>query len=88
MSDQDIQKELIELREQVAALSAQKEEATAAQTEGDGGQTQPPSQGRSKFEQQLDELYGLLDEQIRDIPTFTALGIFALGILMGRLLPR
>jgi hypothetical protein len=42
----------------------------------------------SELKQQFDELLEKLNQELSEIPTATAIGIFALGVLVGRLLPR
>ena len=88
MSTSDVQAELKQLREEVAALSAartQKESPTQQQDEdapadSDAGNTEHAIKG------QIDELVKLLQDEIRDMPAATTLAVFALGVLMGRLL--
>lgn len=88
MTDQDLENELKELRQQVATLSAAREQAAKEASEPEPQPSKSQPQRRSTFDEQLEELYELLEEQIRDIPTLTAIGIFALGVLLGRLMPR
>ena len=88
MSTSDVQEELNQLRKEVAALSAQrKKKASSAPREdedapadAEAGETEHAIKG------QIEELIKLLQEEIRDMPAATTLAVFALGILMGRLL--
>jgi hypothetical protein len=41
-----------------------------------------------KIKDQFDGFVDMLEKQLHEIPAGTAIAIFALGVLMGRLLPR
>ena len=92
MSESDTSKELKKLRAEVAALSkAQKASARAstepAAVEGEGdGDESLLSEAIGLGKDQFEELATLLEEEIRDLPTVTCLTIFALGVLMGRMM--
>jgi hypothetical protein len=92
MSNDDTTRELEKLRADVAALSeARREDAAKAEAPrpepAPVAEAQPeavslPEEQRS----QIEELGELLHKEIRDLPTITALTVFSLGILMGRLM--
>jgi hypothetical protein len=94
MADQDIMQEIEELKKQLQALQAAKgqsgaqpspEEPEQGPREETGGESGTWLRDLLK---QAEELMGGLDLQFKDVPAKTALLIFALGILMGRLLSR
>ena len=99
MSKDDVERELAQLRAEVAALSAARKESAAApvppvadataSTETDA----PPETGAVDGAQaaepehpQLNELLELLEAEVKDLPKVTCLIVFTLGILMGRFL--
>jgi len=41
-----------------------------------------------KIKEQFEGFVELLEKQLQDVPAGTAIAIFALGVLLGRLLPR
>lgn len=99
MSDEEIKRDLAQLRAEVAALSSARRESGSASAGAEA--TPQPSEapaaapasggtvesGAEEAEQsQLDELLELLEAEIKDLPTITCLIVFSLGILMGRFL--
>ncbi len=94
MSDLDIMQEIKELKKQLQALEAAKGHAdTQGASEEPGQGPQEETQGEAgtwlrDLIKQAEELMGGLDFQFKDVPAKTALVIFALGVLMGRLLSR
>ncbi len=94
MVDRDIMQEIEELKKQLQALEATKGQAGAQVS---SGKPEPRPLGETGEEagswfrdliKQAEELMGGLDLQFKDVPAKTALVIFALGILMGRILSR
>jgi len=94
MADSDIMQEIEELKKQLLALEAAKghagdqvspEEPEQPAQEGMGGEAGTWLRDLIK---QAEGLMGGLDFQFKDVPAKTALVIFALGVLMGRLLSR
>ena len=94
MTDKDIRSEIEELKAQLASLSpaggqgagqpaagAAPHQADAAEDAGGGGWLRD-------IMKQAEELMGGLDLQLKDVPAKTALMIFALGVLTGRLLSK
>lgn len=94
MTDKDIRSEIEELRTRLESLSraggqgaaqpaagAAPHEAEAAEDTGAGGWLRD-------IMKQAEELMGGLDLQLKDVPAKTALMIFALGVLTGRLLSK
>ncbi len=99
MAGDDTARELEKLRADVAALQdarredhqkAQESSATGTTSApaGDAPQSQAAEAAALPEEQrtQLEELGELLHQEIRGLPTITALAVFSLGILMGRLM--
>ncbi len=96
MTDKDIRSEIEELRAQLESLSrtaGQEQDASsqaagpAPRREGDAEENAASGWFRDIIKQ-AEELMGGLDLQLKDVPAKTALLIFALGILTGRLLSR
>ena len=91
MEDREIMQEIEELRMQLQALSSARGAAaspgptTQQEVAGEGGEA-----GFSFRDiiRQAEELIGDLDLHLKDVPAKTALVIFALGVLTGRLLSR
>ncbi len=94
MTDKDIRSEIEELRAQMEALSRKKGEDASSPAAGEaprqeGGAGDDAATGWFRdIIKQAEELMGGLDLQLKDVPAKTALLIFALGILTGRLLSR
>jgi hypothetical protein len=94
MADHDIMQEIEELKKQLQALEAAKGHAGAqVSSEGSEKNTREEIGGEAgtwlrDLIKQAEELMGGLDLQFKDVPAKTALVIFALGILTGRLLGR
>jgi hypothetical protein len=102
MTDKEMQKELESLRSEVAALSRARANdrghdsepetppaaaeaslaAAAAVTEAAAIDIDDPEAVQS----QMDRLLAQLENEIRDMPAITTLGVFSLGVLFGRLL--
>jgi ElaB/YqjD/DUF883 family membrane-anchored ribosome-binding protein len=95
MTDKDIRSEIEELRAQLESLSrtaGQQDASSSAagatpRREGDAEDDAASGWFRDIIKQ-AEELMGGLDLQLKDVPAKTALLIFALGILTGRLLSR
>lgn len=104
MSNAAIAKELSELRAQVEELrQARKPEQTDLQPQTDGlpEPSTIPEPGADSIkkvladkagigdaEAQIQELITALEEEIKDTNPMTMLVVFALGVLIGRLLPK
>jgi ElaB/YqjD/DUF883 family membrane-anchored ribosome-binding protein len=91
MEDKDIMQEIEELRKQLQTLSAARGPAAppepspqeqAAEAGGEAGEW------LREIVKQAEDLIGGLDLHFKDVPAKTALVIFALGVLTGRLLSR
>ncbi|HSA78923.1 MAG TPA: hypothetical protein VLG72_08705 [Nitrospirota bacterium] len=94
MADRDIMQEIEELKKQLQALEAAKGHA-GAQVSAEEPEQRPLGDIGGEagtwigdLIKQAEELMGGLDLQFKDVPAKTALVIFALGVLMGRLLSR
>lgn len=94
MTDKDIRTEIEELRAQLEALSRVGEQDAAQPAAGEAlrGEDDAESAGAGGWlrdiMKQAEELMGGLDLQLKDVPAKTALMIFALGVLTGRLLSK
>jgi len=88
MSVSDVQKELDQLRKEIAALSAARNKKEPNWTQSDDNASSDAEAGDTEHEikGQIEELIKLLQDEIRDMPALTALAVFALGVLLGRLL--
>ncbi len=86
MSNADVQKELEQLRKEVAALSTARNQKEPPTTREDDDEPTDTGQGETEhaIKGQIEELIKLLQEEIREMPAVTTLAVFALGILMGR----
>ncbi len=94
MADRDIMQEIEELKKQLQALEAAKGHA-GPQASSQGPEQRPREEAGGEtgtwlrdLIKQAEELMGGLDLHFKDVPAKTALVIFALGVLMGRLLSR
>ena len=64
---------------------------TADPTSAEPAAAEPEHEAEEQFSElreQFDELLEKLNQDLSEIPTATAIGIFALGVVVGRLLPR
>ena len=88
MSTSDVQQELAALRKEVAALSAarKQKEAPAGPDNDDARTDTEQRDAGNAIKGQIEELTTLLQEEFREMPAVTTLAVFALGVLMGRLL--
>jgi hypothetical protein len=92
MSDRDIMQEIDDLRSQLQSLTATRRQAESEAIEGGSEQRTQAQAGEETgtwfhdLIKQAEEVLGGLDLQFKDVPAKTALVIFALGILTGRLL--
>ena len=92
----DLKSEIDALRSQIEALTKQMppapDVAQSGQTDLLGGATLGQfgidSETVDKIKDQFDGFVDLLEKHLHEIPAGTAIAIFALGVLLGRLLPR
>ena len=87
MSETDVQRQLEELRQQVASLAAQRAttervDAPTPDEAADEGAAEP---NHAPFEQ-IEDLVHLLEKELRESPVVSGLAIFAAGVLVGRML--
>ncbi len=87
-SDADIQAELLELRKRVEALAAaRRSKRSQTEHEDDESEETPENeQAKQDIKKQIEDLMKLFQEEIRDMPAMPTLGVFMLGILVGRYL--
>ena len=90
MTDKDIRTEIEELRAQLEALSRAGGQDAAQPAAGAAplGEGEPADGWLHDILKQAEEFMGGLDLQLKDVPAKTALVIFALGVLTGRLLSK
>ena len=98
MSDDDLRRDMREMRAQLAESSAARKAATPEAKraslpeeparEPDLTEDTSNEEDVTRLQSELDKLLESLDDELSEIPTATAVGIFALGVLLGRLLPR
>jgi len=92
MTDKDILSEIEELRTRLNSLSRSREQGPP----GDAADAVPPGEEEpnvaggwlQELLKQAEDLWNGLDIQLKDVPAKTALVIFALGVLTGRLLSK
>ena len=88
MGKASLEREVQELRKQVALMAEQgKTRSDAGEPSADEGLSDEEG-NMSVLRAKLEEFMGTLHKDLQEIPATTAVGIFALGVLMGRLLPR
>ncbi len=91
MADKDMRSEIEELKAQLASLSRSGDagqQAGAAEDRRDETGGIPGGGWLKDIVKQAEELWSGLDLQLKDVPAKTALVIFALGVLMGRMLSK
>jgi len=98
MSDDDLRRDMRAMRAQLAESSAARKAATPEATGTSPPEQPAPGSGLvpdseaeeeiATLQGELDKLLENLDNELSEIPTATAVGICALGVLLGRLLPR
>jgi hypothetical protein len=92
----DLQNEIEALRSQIEALTKQIPQTADAAQAGQTDLSSGASPGQfgidpetiDKIKDQFDGFVDLLEKHLQEIPAGTAIAIFALGVLLGRLLPR
>ena len=93
MAKQDCGPEILELKKQMEELMAQqaanKEKAESAPEKIEETATvdEDPSEF-SEIKDKIEEFADLLQQELKQIPTMTAVAIFALGVLMGRIISK
>ena len=94
MTDKDLRSEIEELRARLESLSragaqdAAQPAAGAAPHQANDAEDAGAGGWLHDIMKQAEELMGGLDLQLKDVPAKTALMIFALGVLTGRLLSK
>ena len=85
MGEASLEREIRELREQVKLLA----DREVPQDEGEEpAEDADEDEDLSRLKAKVEDFVGTIQKDLREIPAATAVGIFALGVLVGRLLPR
>ena len=90
MTNRDIASEVDALRKEVEAQMARQTETVEAPPEehGSGAAESSVHDELQHLREKVMAFAELLKDEAREIPAASAVAIFALGVLMGRLLPR
>ncbi len=88
MSNASLERELQALRKQVELLSDREGSRDEVEEPPEDQGSSDEDVNLSLLRAKLEEFMGTMQKDLREIPATTAVGIFALGVLMGRLLPR
>ena len=87
MTDAETQKELEELKSQVAALSqARRAEPEPASPAAAAAPAESPPADGHDLEDQIEKLLDLMGDELRNNPVLTGVAIFVAGLLVGRML--
>lgn len=85
MGEASLEREIRELREQVKLLADREVPRDEGEEPADDADE---DEDLSRLKAKVEDFVGTIQKDLREIPAATAVGIFALGVLMGRLLPR
>ena len=93
MAKKNCESEIQELREQIEKLMTQQSSREKSDKDPSGDDeahtTESAAGGEfSQLREKLEEFADLLQQDLKQIPATTAVAIFALGVLMGRLMSR
>ena len=88
MGKVSLEREVQELRKQVELLTDREASHDEVEEPPEDEGSSDEDVNLSLLRAKLEEFMGTLQKDLREIPATTAVGIFALGVLMGRLLPR
>jgi hypothetical protein len=88
MAKASLEREVQELRKQVELLTDREEPRDEVEEAPEDEGSSDEDLNLSHLRGKLEEFMGTLQKDLQEIPATTAVGIFALGVLMGRLLPR
>ncbi len=88
MSDADLHAELLRLRKQVEELSRarKQQEARPKREDEEDEEGAEHAETERAIRNQIEELLKMLQDEIRDMPAMPTLGVFVLGVLVGRYL--
>ena len=87
MTDAETQKELEELKSQVAALSqARRAEREPPGPAATATPAESPPADEHDLEDQIEKLVDLMGDELRNNPVLTGVAIFVAGLLVGRML--
>jgi hypothetical protein len=85
MGEASLEREIRELREQVKLLADREVPGEEGEEPADDADE---DEDLSRLKAKVEDFVGTIQKDLREIPAATAVGIFALGVLVGRLLPR
>ena len=88
MGKTSLESEVQELRKQVELLTDREGPRDEVEEPPEDDGSSDEDLNLSLLRAKLEDFMGTLQKDLREIPVTTAVGIFALGVLMGRLLPR
>ena len=88
MGKGSLERELQELRKQVDILANREQRRREVEEQQTNGGLQEGQEELSHLPSKLADFLGALHKDLREIPLTTAVGVFALGVVIGRLLPR
>ena len=83
--DDEMKSELADLREQ---LEASKKTGDEGNTEEKSGEEPADEETSADLSDQIHEFIGGLNQDLKDANPMTLLAVFALGVLMGRMLSK
>ncbi len=88
MDKASLESEVQELRKQVELLTDSKESRDEVEEPPEDAESSSEDENLSHLRVRLEEFMGTLQKDLREIPATTAVAIFALGVLVGRLISR
>ena len=93
MAKHECESEILELRDQIEKLvsqqAAQQERLDSQQEASNSATNSKTATGDlAKIRESLEEFMELLEQDLKQVPVTTAVAIFGLGVLFGRLMPR
>ena len=91
--ERECEAEIEELRKQLKELGSQQpakqKSGESPPKESESAATEEVAEGEfSQFREKLEEFAELMQQDLKQIPATTAVAIFALGVLMGRLMSK
>jgi hypothetical protein len=88
MDKASLEREVQELRKQAELLTDRERSRNEVEEPPEDDGSSDEELNLSTLRTKIEEFMGMLQKDLREVPATTAVAIFALGVLMGRLLPR